>query len=158
MLGPSQGALSGSGWTSINIPATPMLAAAFARTGTNSLWPPLHVPWAPGSCTECVASNTTGWPVRFIISRERISTTRLPYPKEVPRSHKEMLSFPAAFAFFRILAISQGARNWPFFMLTGFPVAATASMRSSGGKGTLVSGAYRQPPPLAQPVPGCEHP
>ena len=88
------------------------------------------LPLAAAACTECVASNTTGWPVRFIISRERISTTRLPYPKEVPRSHKEMLSFPAAFAFFRILAISQGARNWPFFMLTGFPVAATASMRS----------------------------
>ena len=37
--------------------------AARASTGTNSRWPPDEVPCPPGSCTEWVASNTTGQPV-----------------------------------------------------------------------------------------------
>jgi hypothetical protein len=32
---------------------------------------------APGSCTECVASNTTGQPVSRITASERMSDTRL---------------------------------------------------------------------------------
>src|SRR5262249_50649606 len=40
MLGPSEGALSGSGWVSTKTPATPTATAARASTGTNSRSPP----------------------------------------------------------------------------------------------------------------------
>ena len=36
------------------------------------------LPCPPGSCTECVASNTTGQPVLRMIMSERMSDTRLP--------------------------------------------------------------------------------
>ena len=58
-------------------PATPTATAARASTGTNSRWPPDDVPCPPGSCTECVASNTTGQPVSRMIASERMSETRL---------------------------------------------------------------------------------
>ena len=58
-------------------PATPAATAARARTGTNSRWPPDMLPWPPGSCTEWVASNTTGQPVSRMIASERMSETRL---------------------------------------------------------------------------------
>ena len=61
----------------MNTPATPAATAARASTGTNSRWPPLDVPWPPGSWTECVASNTTGQPVSRMIARLRMSDTRL---------------------------------------------------------------------------------
>ena len=51
--------------------------AARASTGTISRWPPLLVPWPPGSCTECVASNTTGAPVSRMMAKDRMSLTRL---------------------------------------------------------------------------------
>ena len=51
--------------------------AARDSTGTNSRWPPELVPWPPGSCTEWVASNTTGAPVSRMIASERMSLTRL---------------------------------------------------------------------------------
>ena len=35
------------------------------------------VPCPPGSCTECVASNTTGHRVSRMIASERMSETRL---------------------------------------------------------------------------------
>ena len=35
------------------------------------------VPWPPGSCTEWVASKTTGAPVSRMIARLRMSETRL---------------------------------------------------------------------------------
>ena len=50
-LGPSDLALAGSGWVSMNRPATPVATAARASTGTNSRWPPELVPCPPGSCT-----------------------------------------------------------------------------------------------------------
>ena len=34
-------------------------------------------PCRPGSCTECVASNTTGQPVARMMASERMSDTRL---------------------------------------------------------------------------------
>ena len=52
MLGPSDGALSGSGCVSIKTAATPTATAARARYYTNSLWPPLLSPIPPGCCTE----------------------------------------------------------------------------------------------------------
>src|SRR6185437_4586497 len=55
-LGPSESALDGSGWVSMNIPAIPEATAARASTGMNSRWPPEAVPLPPGSCTEWVAS------------------------------------------------------------------------------------------------------
>ena len=39
--------------------------------------PPEESPLPPGSCTECVASNTTGHPVARMTARERMSATRL---------------------------------------------------------------------------------
>src|SRR5674476_1691905 len=65
MLGPSDGAWSGSGWVSMNTPATPTATAARAKTGTNSRSPPDEVPLPPGCCTEWVASKMTGAPVIF---------------------------------------------------------------------------------------------
>ena len=35
------------------------------------------VPCPPGSCTECVASKTTGQPVSRMMASPRMSTTRL---------------------------------------------------------------------------------
>ncbi len=61
----------------MNTPATPEATAARASTGTNSRWPPLDVPCPPGSCTEWVASKTTGQPVSRITIKARMSDTRL---------------------------------------------------------------------------------
>ena len=47
-LGPSDSAFAGSGWVSMNIPATPAATAARASTGTNSRWPPEASPLPPG--------------------------------------------------------------------------------------------------------------
>ena len=76
-FGPSLSALAGSGWVSMNRPATPTATPARASTGTNSRWPPLLVPWPPGNCTLCVTSKTTGAPVSRMIARLRMSDTRL---------------------------------------------------------------------------------
>ena len=43
-LGPSDKASFGFGWVSIKIPAIPLATAALAKTGTNSLCPPLLSP------------------------------------------------------------------------------------------------------------------
>src|SRR4029078_1843519 len=67
-LGPSESALSGRGWVSMNIPATPAATAARASTGTNSRCPPETPEPAPGNCTEWVASKTTGQPVRRMMA------------------------------------------------------------------------------------------
>ena len=73
---PSDGAASGSGWVSMNTPATPIASAARARTGTKRRSPPLVAPWPPGCCTEWVASNMTGAPVvRARIGSARMSDT-----------------------------------------------------------------------------------
>ena len=61
----------------MNTPATPAATAARASTGTNSRCPPEVVPCPPGSCTEWVASNTTGQPVARMIASARMSETRL---------------------------------------------------------------------------------
>ncbi len=58
-------------------PETPVATAARASTGTNSRCPPEEVPCPPGSCTEWVASITTGQPVSRMIASERMSETRL---------------------------------------------------------------------------------
>src|ERR1700722_9339136 len=76
-FGPSDKAFAGSGWVSMNSPAIPAATAARAKTGTNSRCPPDTSPLPPGSCTECVASNTTGHPVLRMMARERMSDTRL---------------------------------------------------------------------------------
>ena len=65
------------GCVSINKPAIPLATAARARTGINSRCPPDAVPCPPGSCTECVASKTTGQPVSRMMANARISETRL---------------------------------------------------------------------------------
>ena len=49
--------------------------------------PPEACPKPPGRCTLWVPSKTTGAYCRRI-GNERKSTTRLPYPNVVPRSHR----------------------------------------------------------------------
>ena len=75
-FGPSDIALAGSGWVSMNRPPIPTATAARASTGTNSRCPPELAPLPPGSCTLWVASNTTGAPVWRMIASERMSETR----------------------------------------------------------------------------------
>ena len=128
-FGPSESALSGSGCVSMNSPATPAATAARASTGTNSRWPPEDAPCPPGSCTECVASNTTGQPVVRRIESERMSDTKLLYPKEKPRSHTRIASLPVERALSTTFCISQGDRNCPFLMLTGLPCEAAFTMK-----------------------------
>src|SRR5579864_8557394 len=87
---PSDFAILGLSCTSRNTPSTPAATAARASKGMNSGWPPLTAGPLPsdcaeGNCTEWVASNTTGANFRIIAS-DRISTTRLLYPKLAPRS------------------------------------------------------------------------
>ena len=77
MLGPSDGARSGSWCVSMNRPATPTATAARASTGTKLRSPPEAVPWPPGCCTACVASKITGQPIRAMIGSARMSTTRV---------------------------------------------------------------------------------
>jgi hypothetical protein len=62
MLGPSLIACAGSGWVSMKEPIRPAASAARASGGTNSRWPSLFPPAAPGSWTACVASKTVGYP------------------------------------------------------------------------------------------------
>src|SRR5690606_14667654 len=76
-LGPSESASAGFGCVSMKSPAIPAATAARAKTGTNSRWPPEALPFPPGSCTECVASKTTGHPVARMTASERMSETRL---------------------------------------------------------------------------------
>ena len=69
----------------------------------------------PGCCTLCVASNTTGWPFASRVGNERISTTRLLYPKVVPRS---VCQISCAFADSNLRTtcrISPGERKLPLF-------------------------------------------
>ena len=75
MLGPSEGALSGSSWVSMNTPATPTATAARASTGTISRSPPVELPCPPGCCTEWVASKITGAPSFSMIGSARMSDT-----------------------------------------------------------------------------------
>src|SRR5579883_167148 len=82
-LAPSDFASFGLSCTSRKTPSTPAATAARASTGMNSGWPPLVAlpPFsspceAEGSCTEWVASKTTGANLRMMAS-ERMSTTRL---------------------------------------------------------------------------------
>src|SRR6516225_8410263 len=73
-LAPSDLASFGLSWTSMNTPSTPAATAARESTGMNSGCPPLVAlpfssPWdAEGSCTEWVASNTTGANFRMMDS------------------------------------------------------------------------------------------
>ena len=62
MVAASERACSGSGWTSRKRASTPTATAARVRCGTYSRKPPVAVPPAPapGRCTLCVPSNTTG--------------------------------------------------------------------------------------------------
>src|SRR3990167_8417988 len=64
MLGPSESALRGLGWTSMNIASQPAAMAQRERSGIYSLCPPEAVPSPPGCWTLCVASKITGYPVR----------------------------------------------------------------------------------------------
>src|SRR4029077_9493365 len=73
---PSESAFAGLSCTSRKIPSTPAATPARASGSINSGCPPLDFPSPPGSCTECVTSNTTGQPVLRMIGNARMSTTR----------------------------------------------------------------------------------
>lgn len=75
MLGPSEGARSGSWCVSMKTPATPTATAARASVGTNRRSPPDEAPCPPGCCTACVASKITGQPIWLMIGSARMSTT-----------------------------------------------------------------------------------
>ena len=45
---PSDGAVSGFSWVSMNTPAIPTAVPAFAKVSMNSLEPPLSEPFPPG--------------------------------------------------------------------------------------------------------------
>ena len=131
---PSDFASFGLSWTSMNTPSTPAATAARANNGMNSGWPPLVAgPFSSdcdeGNCTEWVASNTTGANFRIIAS-DRISTTRLLYPKLAPRSVKKTWVLPASRHFSTACRISHGELNCPFLMFTGRPLKAAATTRS----------------------------
>ncbi len=74
----SDKASGGFGCASKNIPAMPTAAALLANAKAKLLSPPVPQAKAPGFCRECVKSKMTGYPVRFIISKERISTIKSP--------------------------------------------------------------------------------
>jgi hypothetical protein len=65
-----------------------------------------------------------------MISSERKSTTRSPYPNVLPRSPRRMSRQPPARSFEVMCTVLPGSRNWPFFTNTDRPVAAAASRRS----------------------------
>src|SRR4029077_3071379 len=126
---PSSSVRSGSSWISMNRASTPTATAARARACTYCRSPPERSPCPPGSCTEWVASNTTGQPVARSTDSERMSATRLLYPKEKPRSHTRIAWFPVERALSTTFCISHGERNWPFLMLTGLPCEAVLRMK-----------------------------
>src|SRR5204863_1414052 len=80
MLGPSDGAWSGSGCVSRKKPSAPAAAAAYSRGGMNARSPPQDPSLlCPGCWTECVASKTTGTPhAARSRAKVRMSTTRSP--------------------------------------------------------------------------------
>src|SRR3954471_2689431 len=59
-----------------------------------------------------------------------MSETRVLYPKDAPRSVTSTFGLFALVILDTTLAMSQGARNWPFLTLTTLPVAAAANRRS----------------------------
>src|SRR5581483_6460832 len=76
LVGPSEGARSGSSCTSRKTASTPTATAARASGATNARSPPEAVPSPPGRCTLWVASNTTGQPVAASTGSARMSATR----------------------------------------------------------------------------------
>ena len=66
-----------------------------------------------------------------MIVSERMSTTRLWYPNEAPRSVRMTRSLPVEVILAIAWRMSWGARNWPFFTLTAFPVAAAARLQNT---------------------------
>src|SRR5262249_42754439 len=77
IVGPSDGPRSGASGTSMKSATTPEATAARASPATYWRSPPERVPSPPGSCTEWVASKTTGVPKPRMTARPRKSTTRL---------------------------------------------------------------------------------
>src|SRR5213080_2207199 len=130
LVAPSESARLGSSCTSMKTASAPAATAARASGATNLRSPPDAVPSPPGCCTLCVASNTTGQPVAARIGSERRSATRLLYPNAKPLSVTSRSWLPVERAFSTTRSISPGERNCPFFRFTGFPAAATATMKS----------------------------
>ncbi len=110
--------------------ATPTATAARASGAINSACPPEAAPSAAGNCTEWLASNTTGYPVRAMIVRPRMSLTSMLYPKLVPRSVSRIRRLPVLSILPITLPMSAGAMNWPFLTLIAAPVRPAANSRS----------------------------
>src|SRR4029077_14097784 len=129
MFAPSEGACSGSGWVSRKNPSAPAAAAAYRRGGMNSRRPPLAPsgPW-PGCCTEWVASYTTG--TRHAArsrAKLRMSTTRSPYPKKVPRSVTATSGAPPAPTLSTAPPLPSADIHCPFFTFTARPPRPAAT-------------------------------
>src|SRR5262249_3914442 len=127
---PSGNVRSGSSCISMKSASIPNATAARASAGTYWRSPPDRSPAPPGSCTEWVASKTTGKPKARMMARPRMSTTRLWYPKEAPRSVRRIARLPTERTLSTMFFMSPGATNWPFLTFTGLPVFAAARMRS----------------------------
>ena len=59
-----------------------------------------------------------------------MSEIKVLYPKHAPLSVIKIFLFPDSSNFLMTLAISQGAKNWPFLTLIIFPVLAAAINKS----------------------------
>src|SRR4029453_6122658 len=127
---PSGSVRSGFSCISMKSASIPNATAARASAGTYWRSPPDRSPAPPGSCTEWGASKPPGKPRARMIARPRMSTTRLWYPKEAPRSVRRIERFPTERILSTTFFMSPGATNWPFLTFTGLPVFATARMRS----------------------------
>jgi len=108
--------------------AMPDATAARASTGMNSRCPPEAEPCPPGNCTECVASNTTGQLVSRMIASERMSETRLLYPKEKPRSQTMMFGLPVERALSTTFFIST-RQELALLDVDGLALAATFKIK-----------------------------
>jgi hypothetical protein len=122
-LGPSDRALSGSGWVSMNRPETPTATAARASTGTNSRWPPLLLPCAARQLHRVrgVEHHRAAGVAHHRKAAHVGDQVVVAEAGTALADHDVLL--PVALAFSTTCFMSHGDRNWPFLMFTGLPAA-----------------------------------
>ncbi len=90
----------------------------------------MRSPCPPGCCTEWVASKITGAPVlRQHRQRAHVGDQRVVAERHAALGDQH-IAIAGAGDFGTTLAMSHGARNWPFLTLTARPVLAAATNRS----------------------------
>ncbi len=123
MFGPSEGALSGSGWVSMKTPATPTATAARASTGTNS-----RCAAAGGALAARLLDGMGGVEDhrRADLGHDRqaahVGDAACCSRRRRHARSRITLSLPLSVTLAATLTMSQGARNWPFLTLTTRPV------------------------------------